>query len=78
MSQDELEARVSALIADHLDMDPSAVDLDSAVEEVANSLELSTLMFELEKAFETTFPDSAIGSLRILRDLVGLVRDATS
>ena len=50
MSQDELEARVSALIADHLDMDPAAVDLDSAVEEVANSLELSTLMFELEKA----------------------------
>ena len=78
MSQDELEARVSALIADHLEMELAAVDLDSAVEEVANSLELSTLMFELEKAFETTFPDSAIGSLRILRDLVDLVRESTS
>ncbi len=78
MAQDELEARVSALIAEHLEMELSEVDLERSVEEAANSLELSTLMFELEKAFETTFPDSAIGSLRILRDLVTLVRDSTS
>lgn len=78
MAQDELEAKVCALIADHLEMELAEVDLERSVEEVANSLELSTLMFELEKAFELTFPDSAIGSLRIVRDLVTLVRDSTS
>lgn len=76
MDTNELEEEIRALIAEHLQLEN--VDLDMSVEEAANSLELSTLMFAVEKRFQVTFKDSDIGRLRVLRDLATLVRDASS
>ncbi len=78
MDQSELEQQVRALIAEHLNMQLDAVDLDMSVEEAANSLELSTLMYAMEKRFDVAFANSDIGRLRILRDLATLVGNATS
>ena len=78
MDQNELEQQIRVLIANHLNMVLDTVDLDMSVEEAANSLELSTLMYAMEKQFEITFADSDVGRLRILRDLATLVRNATS
>ncbi len=76
MDPNELEEQIRTLIAQHLQLEN--VDLDMAIEEAANSLELSTLMFAAEKQFQVTFKDSDIGRLRVLRDLATLVRDASS
>ncbi len=76
MEQPELEEQMRTLIAEHLNMPLDAIQLDMSVEEVTNSLELGTLMFAVEKKFEVTFSNSAIGRLRILRDLATLVLEA--
>ena len=78
MDQSPLQDQMKALIAKHLDMPLDTVDLEMSVEEAANSLELSTLMFAAEKEFGIALPDTAIGRLRILGDLVELVREARS
>ena len=76
MEQPEIEEAVRALVAEKLDVALDRVDLDESVEEVANSLELSTIFYAVEKHFEIVFADSGIGRLRILRDLATLVREA--
>jgi acyl carrier protein len=76
VERSELDEQIRVLVSEHLDMPLDKVDLDMSVEEAANSLELSTLMFAAEKRFGVTFADSAIGRLRILRDLATLVLEA--
>ena len=76
MDTNELEEERRALSAEHLQLEH--VERDMSVEEAAKSLELSTLMFAVEKRFQVTFKDSDIGRLRVLRDLATLVRDASS
>lgn len=75
---EELEDQIRKLIANHLDLPLDGIDLDMSVEEAANSLELSTLMFAAEQQFGITLPDSAVGRLRVLRDLVTVVSEARS
>lgn len=72
----EIEEEVRRLVAEHLDMQLDAVDLDASVEEIANSLELSTIFYEVEKHFDLAFADRDIGRLRIVRDLAALVHEA--
>ena len=78
MELQEVEEALRKLVAENLDIELERVDLDATVEEVANSLELSALFYAVEKHFEVVFADSDIGRLRILRDLVSLVREAKS
>ncbi|MEE2665046.1 MAG: acyl carrier protein [Myxococcota bacterium] len=78
MEQQEIEEAVRRLVAEGLELAIDEVDLDASVEEVANSLELSTIFYEVEKHFEVVFADSDIGRLRILRDIATVVREASS
>ena len=78
MDQNDIDERVRKLVAEHLNMQLDSIDLDASVEEVANSLELSTLFYAVEKHFEVRFADSDNGRLRIIRDLATLVREAGS
>jgi acyl carrier protein len=78
VDQNDIDERVRKLVAEHLNMQLDSIDLDASVEEVANSLELSTLFYAVEKHFEVRFADSDIGRLRIIRDLATLVREAGS
>jgi acyl carrier protein len=76
MDPSELEREVCEVVASHLEMDLASVDLDAQVEEIANSLELSTLVIAMERHFGVEFDDSALGRVRILRDVVTLVANA--
>ena len=78
MEPRDVEADLRKLVAENLDVELDSVDLDAAVEEVANSLELSALFYAVEKHFDVVFADSDIGRLRVFRDLVTLVREARS
>jgi acyl carrier protein len=51
----------------------TAVDLDTPVDEVTDSLKLSELIIAIEQRFDVALEDSAVGRLRVLRDLVNLV-----
>jgi len=76
VEQAGIEEAVRKLVAENLDVAVDEVDLDASVEELANSLELSAIFYAVEKHFEVVFADSDIGRLRVLRDLVTLVREA--
>jgi acyl carrier protein len=67
------EAIVREVVARFLRRDAATLDLDQSIEEGTDSLELSGLIVALEERFGIALPDSAIGRLRVLRDLVTLV-----
>jgi acyl carrier protein len=51
----------------------TAVDLDTPVDDVSDSLKLSELIIAIEQRFDVALEDSAVGRVRVLRDLVRLV-----
>ena len=50
------------------------VDLDTPVDEAADSLKLSELVVALEQRFDIALDDTALGRVRVLNDLIALVR----
>jgi len=72
----EIDEQVRAVVAEHLSLDLATVDLDARVENLANSLELSMMVIAMERHFGVEFDDSALGRVRILRDVAGLVEQA--
>jgi acyl carrier protein len=69
------ETIVREVVARFFRRDAATVDLDQSIEEGTDSLELSGLIVALEERFGIALPDSAIGRLRVLRDLVTLVEE---
>lgn len=76
MDQNELDQQVREVVAEHLGIELDTIDLESQVEELANSLELSTMVIAMERHFDVEFDDSALGRVRILRDVANLVASA--
>ena len=76
MEQSEIDQQVREVVAEHLSMDLGDVDLEARVEELANSLELGTMVIAMERHFDVEFDDSALGRVRILRDVANLVAAA--
>lgn len=68
MTRDEILARIVEHLADELDLDPSAIDEGSRFKEdlEADSLDLYTLVQELEDSFGVTMSDEqAAGILTV-------------
>ena len=73
MDQTELEQAVRQVAADHLGIGLDKVELDAQVEDIANSLELGTMVIAMERHFDVELSDDALGRVRILRDVANLV-----
>ena len=68
--------KVMAVLAEVSNVAPEEISLESHFEELGvDSLALTTLIFELEEAYELDIPDDATRDLHTVRDVVeGLQR----
>lgn len=78
MEQSEIDQQVREVVSEHLGLDLDAVDLEARVEELANSLELGTMVIAMERHFDVELEDSALGRVRVLRDVAKLVAEASA
>ena len=70
-SQDELEARVFAVIAASQRKDVALVNIDSTFEELGiDSMDAVNIVFGLENEFSINIPDDKVREIRSVRDMV--------
>ncbi len=71
LSRDEVETKVRDLLAETLHRDREEIGLDSRLEDLGvASIDLITLVFELEDAFGRTLEDEDIAGLTTVRSVV--------
>jgi acyl carrier protein len=71
LSRDEVEIRVRELLAETLHRDVGEIGLDDRLEDLGvASIDLITLVFELEDAFGRTLEDEDIAGLTTVRSVV--------
>lgn len=73
MDRAQVDQQVREVVAEHLGLALDGIDLDARVENLANSLELGMMVIAMERHFGVEFDDSALGRVRILRDVADLV-----
>jgi acyl carrier protein len=74
LSRAEVETRVRDLLAETLHRDREEIGLDARLEDLGvASIDLITLIFELEDAFGRTLEDEEIARLTTVRSVVDLL-----
>jgi acyl carrier protein len=77
MSQDEVFAKVSKIVADQLEVDPSEVKAESnfANDLGADSLDVVELVMALEEEFDIEVPDEAAEKLLTVQSVVDYINN---
>ena len=72
MTSPEIELKVREILAAKLGIEPSAIHGDSRLAEDlgVDSFGAVELLFEIEEAFGLTIPDSDIGKVRSVADII--------
>ena len=75
MSNDEITARILAIVAETQRQDPAHVTVDSTFEELGiDSMDGVNIVFALENEFDINVPDEEVKNIRSVRDMVEGVR----
>jgi acyl carrier protein len=75
MPDDEITARVLAIIAETQRKDPAMVTIDSTFEELEiDSMDAVNIIFALENEFNINVPDEEVKNIKSIRDMVAGVR----
>jgi acyl carrier protein len=75
MSDEELTARVLAIIAETQRRKPEEVTIDSTFEELGiDSMDGVNIVFALESEFNINVPDEEVKTIRSIRDILAGVR----
>lgn len=75
MNNDELTARVLAIIAETQRKKPEEVTLDTSFEELGiDSMDGVNIVFALESEFNINVPDEEVKTIKSIRDMVAGVR----
>jgi acyl carrier protein len=77
MSQDDILAKVSKIVAEQLEVDPSEVKEESnfANDLGADSLDVVELVMALEEEFDIEVPDEAAEKLLTVRSVVDYINE---
>ena len=77
--ESELFERIRDLLAEQLDIEPSAITMESDIMEDfdADSLDIVDMVMTLEDEFEVEVPDEAVESLRTVGDVVRFIEENT-
>ena len=77
--ESELFERIRDLLAEQLDIEPSAITMDSDIMEDfdADSLDIVDMVMTLEDEFEVEVPDEAVETLRTVGDVVRFIEENT-
>jgi acyl carrier protein len=72
---DEVAEKVIATLASVKRIPAEGINLDTNLQELGiDSLDVFTLLFELENAFKISIPDDDVRSIRTVSDIVGGVK----
>ncbi len=77
--ESELFERIRDLLAEQLDIEPSAITMESDIMEDfdADSLDIVDMVMTLEDEFEVEVPDEAVETLRTVGDVVRFIEENT-
>ena len=73
---DELQSKLSTLVADRLGVDVNELHAIDRLSEHADSLSIFDLISEIEEEFSIEIPDAEIKRMQSFNDLVSVVRSA--
>lgn len=73
-----MKEKVFAIIAEHFDLDPSALTADTDLVETlhADSLDLVELIMAFEEGFDLSIPDEVALSVRTIGDVIEYLEKA--
>ena len=75
MTDEELQTRVLAIVAETQRVKPETVTIDSTFEELnIDSMDGVNIIFHLESEFDINIPDEEVKTIRTIRDMVDGVR----
>ena len=77
--RDQLTETVLSVVASVKHLPQERISLESSLEDLGfDSLDKVTMLFDLEKQCQISIPDEAVGSIRIVRDIVEGVAKLTA
>lgn len=73
---DTLFAKIRAVVAGHLELDPEKLNPDTTFEEIeADSLDVVEIIMALEEEFDIEIPDEKVESVKSLQQVVDFISE---